>query len=132
MTYQLTTPRASRSLLEASPENSQHGSLQRTPERRQSLKDTQRSSVKSAVPASGSLNLAVVIFCGKTLAAALLALFISFWLALDEPYWSLLTVFIVAQPDSGLVLAKGFYRLCGTAVGTPGDDYAGVWACPVW
>ena len=69
------------------------------------------------MPASDSSNLAVAIFCVKTLAAALIALFISFWLALDEPYWALLTVFIVAQPDSGLVLAKSFYRLCGTAAG---------------
>jgi uncharacterized membrane protein YccC len=58
-----------------------------------------------------------VIFSAKTFAAALLALFISFWLALDEPYWAIITVFVVAQPDSGLVLAKGFYRLLGTAVG---------------
>ena len=27
------------------------------------------------------------------------------------------TVFVVAQPDSSLVLAKSFYRLLGTAVG---------------
>jgi uncharacterized membrane protein YccC len=46
--------------------------------------------------------------------AALLALFISFWLTLDERYWALLTAFVVAQPDSGLVLAKGFYRILGT------------------
>jgi uncharacterized membrane protein YccC len=49
--------------------------------------------------------------------AALLALFISFWLTLVERYWALLTAFVVAQPDSGLVLAKGFYRILGTAAG---------------
>ena len=70
-----------------------------------------------ALPANHRPLLAAVIFSGKTFAAALLALFISFWLALDEPYWAVMAVFIVAQPDSGLVLAKGFYRLCGTAVG---------------
>src|SRR5262249_59346853 len=36
---------------------------------------------------------------------------------LDQPNWALLTVFIVAQPDSGLVLAKGFYRILGTTAG---------------
>ena len=61
------------------------------------------------------LNAAV--FSARTFASALLALFISFWLGLDEPYWALLTVFVVAQPDSGLVLAKGFYRLLGTTAG---------------
>ena len=117
MTYPLTATGASKSLLEAGPEKSQRESLPRVLERRQRLKDTPRGFAKSATPASDGSNLAVVIFCGKTLAAALIALFISFWLALDEPYWALLTVFIVAQPDSGLVLAKGFYRLLGTAVG---------------
>ncbi len=51
------------------------------------------------------------MFAVKTYLAALLALFISFWLMLDEPYRALLTVFVVAQPDSGQVLAKGFYRI---------------------
>ena len=33
--------------------------------------------------------------------ALLLALYIAFWLGLDDPRWSFLTVFVVAQPDSG-------------------------------
>ena len=57
------------------------------------------------------------MFAVKTYLAALLALYISFWLTLDEPYWALLTVFVVAQPDSGLVLAKSFYRILGTGAG---------------
>src|SRR5271163_4935210 len=76
-----------------------------------------RDFAKSAIPTFDKPVFGAVIFSAKTFAAALLALFISFWLALDEPYWALLTVFVVAQPDSGLVLAKGFYRLLGTAVG---------------
>jgi uncharacterized membrane protein YccC len=59
----------------------------------------------------------VVVFAFKAFLAGLLALFIAFWLGLDEPRWALLTVFIVAQPDSGLVLAKGFYRILGTIAG---------------
>src|SRR6476469_9197478 len=56
-------------------------------------------------------------FAVKTFAAALLALYIAFWAGLDDPRWSFLTVFIVSQPDSGLVLAKGFYRILGTIAG---------------
>jgi len=47
----------------------------------------------------------------------LLALYIAFWAGLDEPRWSFLTVFVVSQPDSGLVLAKSFYRMLGTIAG---------------
>jgi uncharacterized membrane protein YccC len=95
----------------------QHGINRPTPTLEQRWLSNPRGSAKSATPASDGPILSAVIFSGKTFAAALLALFISFWLALDEPYWALLTVFVVAQPDSGLILAKGFYRLLGTAVG---------------
>src|SRR5262249_34013273 len=58
-----------------------------------------------------------LIFALKTLAASLLALYIAFWAELDDPRWAFLTVFVVSQPDSGLVLAKGFYRMLGTIAG---------------
>src|SRR5271166_2188135 len=58
-----------------------------------------------------------LIFALKTYAASMLALFIAFWAALDDPRWAFLTVFVVSQPDSGLVLAKSFYRILGTAAG---------------
>lgn len=56
-------------------------------------------------------------FAVKTYVALLLALYIAFRLGLDDPRWSFLTVFVVAQPDSGLVLAKSFYRILGTIAG---------------
>ncbi len=56
-------------------------------------------------------------FAVKTFAASLLALYIAFWAGLDDPRWAFLTVFVVSQPDSGLVLAKGFYRILGTIAG---------------
>src|SRR5712664_4024427 len=56
-------------------------------------------------------------FAVKTFAASLLALYIAFWAGLDDPRWAFLTVFVVSQPDSGLVLAKGFYRVLGTIAG---------------
>jgi uncharacterized membrane protein YccC len=58
-----------------------------------------------------------LIFAVKTFAASLLALYIAFWAGLDDPRWSFLTVFVVSQPDSGLVLAKSFYRILGTIAG---------------
>src|SRR5690349_21167597 len=58
------------------------------------------------------------IFAAKTTAAGLLALLVAFTFNLDQPYWALLTVFIVSQPQqSGLVLAKSFFRIIGTVTG---------------
>ena len=56
-------------------------------------------------------------FAVKTFAASLLALYIAFWAGLDDPRWAFLTVFVVSQPDSGLGLAKSFYRILGTIAG---------------
>jgi uncharacterized membrane protein YccC len=56
-------------------------------------------------------------FALKTYVAGLLALYLAFWLGLDEPRWALLTVYIVSQPESGLVLAKSFHRALGTMAG---------------
>jgi hypothetical protein len=53
-------------------------------------------------PLDGEI-LSAVIFSLKTFSAALLALFLGFWLGLDQPKWALLTVFVVSQPNSRLV-----------------------------
>jgi uncharacterized membrane protein YccC len=59
-----------------------------------------------------------MIFAAKTTAAGLIALLVAFTFNLDQPQWTLLTVFVVSQPrQSGLVLAKSFYRIVGTLVG---------------
>jgi uncharacterized membrane protein YccC len=57
------------------------------------------------------------IFSLRTTAAGLLALYLALALGLEEPQWAIMTVFIIAQPFTGMVLAKGFYRVLGTAVG---------------
>jgi uncharacterized membrane protein YccC len=58
------------------------------------------------------------IFAAKTTAAGLIALLVAFTFNLDQPYWALLTVFIVSQPlQSGQVLAKSLYRMIGTIIG---------------
>lgn len=67
--------------------------------------------------AANSELLGAIIFSLKTFAAALLALSVAFWLGLDDPRWSLLTVYVVSQPDSGLVIAKSYYRMLGTIGG---------------
>ncbi|TIX21336.1 FUSC family protein, partial [Mesorhizobium sp.] len=57
------------------------------------------------------------IFALRTVSAGLIALLAAYALKLDHPQWAMMTVFIVAQPVAGMVLAKGFYRLLGTLVG---------------
>jgi uncharacterized membrane protein YccC len=63
-------------------------------------------------------NLIAWIFAAKTTASGLIALLVAFTFNLDQPYWALLTVFIVSQPlQSGQVLAKSSYRIIGTVIG---------------
>lgn len=57
------------------------------------------------------------IFALRTTAAGFIALLIAYSLGLENPHWAMMTVFIVAQPVAGMVLAKGFYRLVGTLAG---------------
>ncbi|MGF6755152.1 FUSC family protein [Paraburkholderia sp. GAS42] len=57
------------------------------------------------------------IYMFKAIAAALLALGIAMKLDLPQPRTAMTTVFVVMQPQSGMVLAKSFYRICGTLVG---------------
>lgn len=56
-------------------------------------------------------------YCIANIAAVFAALYISFRLDLDRPYWAVFTVFIVSKPISGAVRAKGAYRFIGTLVG---------------
>src|SRR5258705_3559777 len=58
------------------------------------------------------------IYILKTVSAALLALGIAMKLELPQPHTAMMTVFIVMQPQSGIVLANGFYRIAGTLVGS--------------
>jgi uncharacterized membrane protein YccC len=53
----------------------------------------------------------------KTVTAGLLALGIAMLLDLPQPRIAMTTVFVLMQPFSGMVLAKSFYRVVGTAVG---------------
>jgi uncharacterized membrane protein YccC len=58
-----------------------------------------------------------LLFALKTFSGAMLALYVSLWLGQDDPYWSMATAFIVAQPFAGAMRSKSLYRLCGTLLG---------------
>jgi uncharacterized membrane protein YccC len=57
------------------------------------------------------------IYLFKALAACFLALGVAMKLDLPQPRTAMTTVFIVMQPQSGMVFAKSFYRICGTLIG---------------
>jgi uncharacterized membrane protein YccC len=57
------------------------------------------------------------IYVFKALTAAFLALGIAMKLDMPQPRTAMTTVFILMTQQSGRVLAKSFYRICGTLVG---------------
>lgn len=58
------------------------------------------------------------IFVFKTTFAALLAMGISLRLDLGQPVTAMVTVYVIMQPQTGMVLTKNLYRICGTLAGT--------------
>src|SRR5271170_1355492 len=67
------------------------------------------SALRPAVPA--------LLFGLRLWVAVCLALYIAFWLELDNPYWAGTTAGIVCQPSLGASLRKGWFRMIGTVVG---------------
>ncbi|SFV35136.1 FUSC family protein [Hyphomicrobium facile] len=57
------------------------------------------------------------LFSIKTFAAAVLALLISLWIALPNPYWAVATVYIASNPLSGATRSKAIFRVLGTVIG---------------
>ena len=57
-------------------------------------------------------------FSVRTCVASMLALYVSFAFQLESPYWSWLTVWIVAQGTPGMTLSKALYRVVGTVAGS--------------
>src|SRR5258708_39106553 len=49
--------------------------------------------------------------------AVCLALFVAFWLELDDPFWAGTSAAIVCQLQLGAALRKGWFRMIGTVVG---------------
>src|SRR5712691_9179296 len=50
-------------------------------------------------------------------ASVCLALFLAFWLELDNPYWAGTSAAAVCQPQLGASLRKGWFRMIGTVAG---------------
>ncbi|OAL79873.1 fusaric acid resistance protein [Acinetobacter sp. SFB] len=57
------------------------------------------------------------IFATKTFVAGMLALYVAFSLNLAYPIWAVGTVFVIANPYSGMTSSKSIYRVLGTLLG---------------
>src|SRR5579862_1904010 len=60
---------------------------------------------------------APLLFGVRLWASVCLALFVAFWLQLDEPFWAATSAAVVCQPQLGASLRKGWFRMIGTVVG---------------
>src|SRR5712671_3528165 len=60
---------------------------------------------------------APLLFGIRLWASVCLALFIAFWLELDNPFWAGTSAAIVCQLQLGASLRKGWFRMIGTVVG---------------
>ncbi|MGH6838662.1 MAG: FUSC family protein [Methylocella sp.] len=58
-----------------------------------------------------------LLFGLRLWASVCLALYVAFWLELDNAFWAGTTAAIVCQPQLGASLRKGWYRMIGTCVG---------------
>ncbi|MBR8059635.1 FUSC family protein [Burkholderia dolosa] len=73
------------------------------------LRDAARDWVRRDAP--------IWLHLAKTVFAALLAMGIAMRLQMSQPRTAMTTVFVLMQPLSGMVFAKSFYRVLGTAAG---------------
>src|SRR6195256_749366 len=60
---------------------------------------------------------APLLFGVRLWASVCLALFVAFWLQLDDPFWAGTSAAVVCQPQLGASLRKGWFRMIGTLVG---------------
>ena len=58
-----------------------------------------------------------LLFGVRLWASVCLALYVAFWLQLDNAYWAGTSAALVCQPHLGASLRKGWYRMIGTVVG---------------
>ena len=58
-----------------------------------------------------------LLFGVRLWASVCLALYIAFWLELDNPFWAGTSAAIVCQPQLGAALRKGWFRMIGTVIG---------------
>src|SRR6266850_6103474 len=74
---------------------------------------TARWRVAGALPSAGP----ALLFGLRVWAAVSLALYVAFWLELDNAYWAGTSAAIVCQPSLGASLRKASFRMIGTVVG---------------
>ena len=58
-----------------------------------------------------------LLFGLRLWASVCLALYVAFWLQLENPYWAGTTAALVCQPHLGASLRRGWFRMIGTIVG---------------
>ncbi len=58
-----------------------------------------------------------LLFGLRLWASVSLALYVAYWLELDNPFWAGTSAAIVCQPQLGASLRKGWFRLVGTVIG---------------
>ena len=71
-------------------------------------------------PAFGSwlrAALPALLYGIRLWAAVCLAMFVAFWLELDNPSWAGVTAAFVCQPVLGASLRKGWFRMVGSVIG---------------
>lgn len=59
-----------------------------------------------------------VLFALRSCSATALALYMAFFLQLDQPYWAGMAIWMVTQPTPGMAISKSFYRIIGTLIGS--------------
>lgn len=84
---------------------------ERPPQRPSTIFDARR--LTNALRAIGP----PLLFGLRLWASVCLALYVAFWLELDNPYWAGTTAALVCQPHLGASLRKGWFRMIGTIVG---------------
>src|SRR5258707_11842111 len=58
-----------------------------------------------------------LLYALRLWASVCLALYVAFWLELDNPFWAGTSAAIVCQPQLGASLRKGWFRMIGTVLG---------------
>src|SRR5436309_6286980 len=61
-----------------------------------------------------------LLFGLRLWASVSLALYVAFWLELDNPFWAGTSAAIVCLPQLGASLRKGWFRMIGTVIGEIG------------
>ena len=63
-------------------------------------------------------NVPQLSFSLRTALASGLAMLLAWWIGLEHPQWSAMTVWAVSQPVRGMLLEKSLFRALGTLLGT--------------